>query len=222
MNHIMKKILLIALVGVLSCASLYAQEKKTFVSIESGTTLNLSKSTMNGSNNFDNKIVPGFYLRFFFNQSVNDKLTLREGVGYNIARTYQENFNSSYGSSNLNAFNYVGVSASSVHSLNIPVQLLWSANSLFQFYGGVSFDALLSDVNSSFAGRDPNYTQDDLKNLRNYAFSIELGTKVKVMKNGYVTLGYRMTPKPFEIAFPNHISETGKHQINIGLVYDFK
>ena len=87
---------------------------------------------------------------------------------------------------------------------------------------GVSFDALLSDVNSSFAGREPNYTQDDLKNLRNYAFSIELGTKVKVMKNGYVTLGYRMTPKPFEIAFPNHISETGKHQINIGLVYDFK
>ncbi|QZE13797.1 hypothetical protein K4L44_14715 [Halosquirtibacter laminarini] len=95
-------------------------------------------------------------------------------------------------------------------------------NQRVQFYGGFSLDASLTDSNTYFEVRRPLYTKDDLKNLRNITYSVELGTKIKVMKNGYISLGYKYIPKPIEIANPNYIVETTKHQINIGLVYDFK
>ncbi|QZE13798.1 hypothetical protein K4L44_14720 [Halosquirtibacter laminarini] len=88
----MKKVLWIALLCVSMLDQVSAQDDKTFVSIESGTTLDLSDPQFSGDNNFDTKLCPGFYFRLYFNQVLSEKLTLREGVGYNIARTYEENY----------------------------------------------------------------------------------------------------------------------------------
>ncbi|QZT36196.1 hypothetical protein K5X82_13050 [Halosquirtibacter xylanolyticus] len=217
----MRRVLLFIMLGTMFFSLKAQEDKKSYVTFETGVTLSadeiIDKDNVSMFN-WKGSMLPGFYFRTYLNQKLSKHLILREGIGVNYARQHSEIMDYL---PRVEEGVYFYMSDDARWSFNIPIHLIWEPCSRVNLYTGVALDLNLTSY--SFPSTTTKQRLEDYKKASNYrkaTFTLEAGTNIKLISRTYINLGYRYTPRPLEIPTISGVNEgNSHHQFNIGLSY---